>query len=75
MAGESKENGFTLYVHPSNADFYNLDNDFLTFNIRPGGNAKIFLSKINLQSISTPNNPCLNDEAITGDSCVMKKVL
>ena len=75
MAGESKYNRFTLYVHPSNANLYNLDNDFPYFTIRPGDNREILLSKINLQSISTPTNPCLSDEAITGDSCVMKKVL
>ena len=75
MAGKITKNGFRLYIHPSDAEFYNLNNDFPAFKIRPGDLREISLSKINIQSISTPTNPCLLDEARTGNSCVMKKVL
>ena len=74
MAGKITNNGFRLYIHPSNAEFYNLDNDYPAFKIRPGDNWEISVSKINIQSISTPTNPCLLDEK-SGDSCIMKKVL
>ena len=66
--------GFRIFLRPSNVDFDNAINAYPSFEIYPGDKRTIQISKVNLMSISSDDNPCIEEDIPIEDSCVFKMV-
>ena len=65
---------YRIFLRPSNVDFDNAINAYPSFDIFPGDNRNILISKVNLLSISSEDNPCIEGDFSIETSCIYKKV-
>ena len=66
---------YRIFLRPANVDFDNAINAYPSFDIFPGDKRNILMSKVNLLSISSNENPCIEDDISIETSCIYKKVL
>ena len=69
-----KHGGFRLFLRPSNVDFDNAINAHPSFEIYPGDKRTIQISKVNLLSISSEDNPCIEEDVPIEVACIYKMV-
>ena len=67
-----KHGGFRIFLRPSNVDFDNAINTYPSFVVHPGDDRTIQISKVNLMSISSEDNPCIEEDIPIEESCIYK---
>ena len=71
---ESDYGGYQLYLHPPDEDIDSAILSYPQFEVNQGEIKKIKLSKVNLFSLSSDENPCYNDHTLFDETCAVDKV-
>ena len=65
---------YWVLIHPSSKTLLNDESSYRSVKIHKTEAKTVTLSKINLESISSQDNPCISDDSPTDMVCRMEKV-
>ena len=75
LSGSLKWTGIRAFIHPSNVDIDNAMLTYPNFVIKPGNFRSIYLTKVNIVSLSSKQNPCFAEETLIGYACISNMVV
>ena len=65
---------YDIFIHDSAESIYNLESEIQMVKIGNGEIKEIFITKSNLELISTEVDPCVSDDTVRRNECQIKSV-
>ena len=65
---------YDIFIHDSTESIYNLESENQMIKIGNGEIKEIFITKSNLELISTEVDPCVSDDTVRRNECQVKSV-